>query len=160
MRTGSKDNEALLGKLSVVAYEPRNIKQVLAEYSLASMSNRICALEEALQIETSENHPLLSPELLAIKQGVRINLFDPDEHDEQGEIPKAGTLAISEETGTRFLGASAVEVWIIYIICWDAYSSTLQGYVSSGEITEDARTLCLRACRMFSKTSLMNAAMS
>ena len=110
MRTGSKDNQVLLGKLSGVASKPMSIKQALAEYSLASMSNRICALEEALQIEVSEEHPLLSPELLAIKQGVNISFYDSDESYVREMGTKAGTLSISEETGMRFLGASAAEV--------------------------------------------------
>ena len=37
---------------------------------LAAMSERIRALEDALAVESSETHPLLSPELLAIKQGI------------------------------------------------------------------------------------------
>ena len=110
MRTGSKDNQVLLGKLSGVASKPMSIKQALAEYSLASMSNRICALEEALQIEVSEEHPLLSPELLAIKQGVNISFYDSDESYVREMGTKAGTLSISEESGMRFLGASAAEV--------------------------------------------------
>ena len=112
MRTGGKDNQTLLGKLGGVASKPMSIKHALAEYSLAAMSNRICALEEALQIEVSEEHPLLSPELLAIKQGVNISFYDSDESYVRQIGTKAGTLSISEESGMRFLGASAAEVCV------------------------------------------------
>ena len=110
MRTGAKDNQALLEKLSVVSSKSLNFKQALAEYRMVSLSNRICALEEALQIESSEDHPLLSPELLAIKQGVNIRFGDPEEDGDLSVGPKGGTLSVSEETGMRFLGASAAEV--------------------------------------------------
>lgn len=110
MRTGAKENQVLLDKLSVVSSKSLSFKQALAEYRMVSLSNRICALEEALQVESSEDHPLLSPELLAIKQGVNIRLEVPGEAHNLNMGPKAGTLSVNDEMGIRFLGASAAEV--------------------------------------------------
>ena len=81
---------------------------------LAAMSERIRALEDALAVESSETHPLLSPELLAIKQGIdSIDSYADraDGEDAENEMLSAfGTLSVSEGKTMRFLGASAAEV--------------------------------------------------
>lgn len=78
------------------------------------MSERIRALEDALAVESSETHPLLSPELLAIKQGIdSIDSYADraDGDDAENEMLSAfGTLSVSEGKTMRFLGASAAEV--------------------------------------------------
>ncbi|KAH8109667.1 hypothetical protein DFH11DRAFT_913070 [Phellopilus nigrolimitatus] len=79
---------------------------------LVSMSERIRALEDALQVESAASsrglasHPLLAPELLTIKQGVAPQ---PVDEEEQGICDAFGTLSVSEGTSMRFLGASATE---------------------------------------------------
>ena len=54
------------------------------------------------------------PSKRAIKQGVNIRLGDPDEDNILSADPKGGTLALNEETGMRFLGASAAEVSLAF----------------------------------------------
>lgn len=83
------------------------------------MSKRISQLEDALQIEhagrSTSTHPLLSEELLVIKQSVDAPDqpdFKRDPDDAEEELTGAmGTLSIgSEGKAMRFLGASATEV--------------------------------------------------
>ena len=91
----------------------RDFRSALVEYRLALMSQRIQTLEDALQIEVCEDHPLLATELLAIKQGADPPSTSKREEGEGSvnEGPgRGGTLAISTRRGTRFLGSSAVEV--------------------------------------------------
>ncbi|KAH8110132.1 fungal-specific transcription factor domain-containing protein [Phellopilus nigrolimitatus] len=83
------------------------------QHKLTSMSERIRALEDALQIESAAGsrglafHPLLAPDLLAIKQGVDVPR--PVEEEEEEMAGAFGTLSVSEGTSMRFLGASATE---------------------------------------------------
>lgn len=80
---------------------------------LTSMSERISVLEDALQIQGGASHPLLSSELLAIKQGVDavqpISQKAEDDEAEEELTDAFGTLSIREDKTMRFLGASATE---------------------------------------------------
>ena len=101
---------------------------------LAAMSERIRALEDALAVESSESHPLLSPELLAIKQGIdSIDSYADraDGDDAENEMLSAfGTLSVSEGKTMRFLGASAAEVsWNSSSFFRDAYLPTRMCYL-------------------------------
>ena len=84
------------------------------------MSERIRALEDALAVESNESHPLLSPELLAIKQGIdSIDSYADraDGDDAENEMLSAfGTLSISDGRTMRFLGASPINVCQIKLL--------------------------------------------
>ncbi|KAH8111232.1 hypothetical protein DFH11DRAFT_1616261 [Phellopilus nigrolimitatus] len=67
----------------------------------------ILALRAAAGSSGLAHHPLLTPELLAIKQGV--NVPRPVEEEEEGLAGAFGTLSVSEGSSMRFLGASATE---------------------------------------------------
>lgn len=72
---------------------------------LAELSHRIGVLEDALLAEGCSDHPLMSNKLSVVSKRHAQNVDVPDRpHD------KAGTLAISELSGTTYLGASAIEV--------------------------------------------------
>ena len=77
------------------------------------MSDRIRMLEDALQIECGQKHPLLTPELLAVKQGIVTsnNMYDEDSDTEEMR-GSFGVLSVDENKSMRFLGATAVEVRI------------------------------------------------
>lgn len=83
---------------------------------LTAMSERIRALEDALQNQSDDSHPLLSAELLSIKQGIEIvdpRLEDTKDDDVEEEMTGMfGTLSVSEGPGKsmRFLGATATDV--------------------------------------------------
>ena len=84
------------------------------------MSERIRSLEDALQIQSSSSHPLLSRELLAIKQGIEAvgsgrggNNEDTDEDELSGAF---GTLSVTEDKTMRFLGATATDVCHYFFI--------------------------------------------
>lgn len=82
---------------------------------LVAMSERIRALEDALEIESGKSsHPLLSPEFLAIKQGIDVIDRHPDEDADnaaEDDLSGAvGTLSVSDGKTMRFLGASAADV--------------------------------------------------
>ncbi|EJD00071.1 uncharacterized protein FOMMEDRAFT_148416 [Fomitiporia mediterranea MF3/22] len=78
---------------------------------LMLMSERIRSLEDALQTQNGASHPLLSAELLAIKQGVDMDRLRPervtDGDVEQELVDAIGTLSVSEGRTMRYLGASA-----------------------------------------------------
>lgn len=80
---------------------------------LRAMSDRIRMLEDALQIECGQKHPLLTPELLAVKQGIVTsnNMYDEDSDTEEMR-GSFGVLSVDENKSMRFLGATAVEVRI------------------------------------------------
>ncbi|KAH8113147.1 hypothetical protein DFH11DRAFT_1510936 [Phellopilus nigrolimitatus] len=85
---------------------------------LLQMSKRIRQLEDALQIAQATispaSHPLLSDELLSVKNGVDVIVDnetpDSEEHDPTNDVSDAfGTLAISERGEVRFVGRGASE---------------------------------------------------
>lgn len=84
------------------------------------MSERIRQLEDGLQLahsaQSSQPHPLLSDNLLSVKNGVlqQSRQSSPDDssaHPEQGPesdiLETFGTLRIGDDGATRFLGATA-----------------------------------------------------
>ncbi len=79
------------------------------------MSERIRQLEDALQLahsaQSSQPHPLLSENLLSVKNGVVQQTPPETNDDEQGPeldiLETFGTLRIGDDGGTRFLGPSA-----------------------------------------------------
>ncbi len=94
---------------------------------LAEMSRRIRQLEDALQVEygsrTTESHPLLSEELLAVKSGIdyrvrgQVGDVDGEDVDFKADLTDEacsgamGLLTISEGGAVRFLGATGYEVY-------------------------------------------------
>ena len=93
---------------------------------LAEMSRRIRQLEDALQVEygsrSTEAHPLLSDELLAVKGGIdqkgrghavetetRLSETKAD-LSEESYTEALGLLTISEGGAVRFLGTTGIEV--------------------------------------------------
>lgn len=91
------------------------------------MSQRIRQLEDALKIShashSTERHPLLLEEQLAIKAGVDLLTTDGTEEDDVDDVEtqltglqdlamSLGTLAISEKGDTRFVGNIGAEVRI------------------------------------------------
>ena len=84
--------------------------------STKKLLDRIAALEDALQISTSGNHPLLKQDLSETKIESTPELVDADSPSNstdsaEDEISDAfGTLSIGRGKSLRFLGSSAVEV--------------------------------------------------
>ena len=92
------------------------------------MCERIRQLEDGLQLahsaQSSQPHPLLSDNLLSVKNGVlqQSRQSSPDDsstHPEQGPesdiLETFGTLRIGDDGATRFLGATAAsEVMRLY----------------------------------------------
>ncbi|KAL5496085.1 hypothetical protein ACEPAH_3178 [Sanghuangporus vaninii] len=80
---------------------------------ISAMSDRISALEDALQIAVGSTHPLLSPDMLTIKRRVGKEESDVenlnDAGTEEGLSDAFGTLTIGEGKSMQFLGASASE---------------------------------------------------
>lgn len=84
------------------------------------MSQRIRQLEDALEISHSSNsssssqsHPLLREELLAIKRGIDVGTPNTKGHKHDHEDPPTdeelealGTLSISDQGYSRFIGRS------------------------------------------------------
>ena len=78
---------------------------------IREMCERIRQLEDALAISqattTSEPHPLLREELLAIKKGIEVAAHDPEDEDPDLTVTDGlGTLSISEKGVSRFIGRS------------------------------------------------------
>lgn len=105
------------------------------------MSTRISQLEDALQIEygmhSQESHPLMSRELLSIKNiqdfsgghsmaGDEISRPDGTirkDKDEDGELATAmGVLSLSKEGTPRYFGSTGLEVrdppWAVLYLCF------------------------------------------
>ena len=86
---------------------------------------RIRQLEDALQIAhgslSSQLHPLLSEELLAVKAGIDAEKPNiPEEANQDGEVSGAfGTLTISEHGESQFMGRAGSEVSILLnLLLW------------------------------------------
>ena len=91
---------------------------------LSEMSQRIRQLEDALEISHSSNsssssqmHPLLREELLAIKRGIDVNTpsinghkQDREDSQTEDELEALGTLSISDQGYSRFIGSGGSEV--------------------------------------------------
>lgn len=92
---------------------------------LSEMSQRIRQLEDALEISHSSNstssatasHPLLREELLAIKRGIDVNALnashhkhDRDDPQTEDELEALGTLSISDQGYSRYIGTGGGEV--------------------------------------------------
>ncbi|KAL5480159.1 hypothetical protein ACEPAI_1429 [Sanghuangporus weigelae] len=86
---------------------------------LTAMSERIRILEHALHIQDGDSHPLLAPELLAIKQSITVadrstedcedNTVDDEDDADEKLVSAFGTLTVSEGKTMRFLGPSAAD---------------------------------------------------
>lgn len=93
--------------------------------TISEMSKRIRQLEDALQIEhgmrSTDSHPLLSDDMLAVKKGLEHGTSTKernsdgddnceDEEDEPDVVNAMGLLTISEGGALRYLGATGSEV--------------------------------------------------
>lgn len=109
--TGSSSRQIVINSASTLRSNESDTNR-----KLTAMSERIRALEDALHNQCDDSHPLLSAELLSIKQGIEI--VDPrleDTRDGEAEEDMAGmfgTLSVSDGPGKsmRFLGATATDV--------------------------------------------------
>lgn len=115
---GTSSSQTLRVSVSGTASDTRNAKR---KFTL--LSERIRALEDALLLETESRgtqvvadapkHPLLSDELLAIKNCAEDYVDEGylEEEDEALEPPGSfGTLSIDEGRTMRYLGPGATEV--------------------------------------------------
>ena len=102
------DGESAAGLAKVRRFE------CTKEQHLLLMSKRISVLEDALHVscETGEAHPLLTTELLCIKQ--RVNRLEEveDRQVEETDWVDGGTLMMSGRKDMRYVGASATEVGV------------------------------------------------
>lgn len=119
------------------------------------MSHRIRQLEDALKIlntyHSSEPHPLLSDNLLAVKTGVDLLVEEENvANDDTAEFyldpndlaSSIGTLAISDKGDTRFVGRSGAEVrYEAVIIIADRYSCSYTKGFATGEANDKVSTV-------------------
>lgn len=78
---------------------------------IREMCERIRQLEDALAIlqatTTSDPHPLLREELLAVKKGIEVTVHNSEDEDPDMTVADGlGTLSISEKGVSRFIGRS------------------------------------------------------
>lgn len=86
---------------------------------LLLLRQRISVLEDALHLtsEAGEAHPLLSPELLRIKQDLGCGVKVEDAEALGTERADVGTLLRSGSDLMRYFGASATEVCACSLLC-------------------------------------------
>ena len=89
------------------------------EQQLWLMSQRISVLEDALHLssEDGETHPLLSSELLRIKQDNNLGIESEVQEVQGSDGAEGGTLLRSGKNQTRYFGASATEVRLLFCAC-------------------------------------------
>lgn len=107
------------------------------------MSKRIQQLENALQVlqacVSSTPHPLLSKDLLEVK--MVDTLDDPEEPPDTSEADihiDFGSLTISEQGVTHFVGRSGAEVLLVYLkfFSWNLKLTRFIGYFQGDDGSE------------------------